>query len=78
MNAIHIRRTLDSEVLHIPELKPLIGKTVEIVIREEQPKHATEAEWDAFFAQDEGDLIDPEIYKQLREYDRLNWKVEEI
>lgn len=31
---VRIRRKLDSETLHLPELKPLIGKTVEIVIRE--------------------------------------------
>ncbi len=35
MNAVRIRRTLESETLHLPEIKPLIGKTVEIVIREE-------------------------------------------
>ena len=30
MNLIRIRKTLDSETLQLPELKPLIGKTVEI------------------------------------------------
>jgi hypothetical protein len=32
---VRIRRKLDSETLHIPELRPLIGKTVEILIQEE-------------------------------------------
>jgi len=32
MNALRIRRKLESETLHLPELKPLIGKTVEIII----------------------------------------------
>ncbi len=33
MNAVRLRRKLESETLHLPELKPLIGKTV--VIRED-------------------------------------------
>jgi hypothetical protein len=35
MNALRIRRKLDSETLHLPELKPLIGKNVEIIILDE-------------------------------------------
>ena len=35
MNALRIRRKLESETLHLPELKPLIGKTVEIIILDE-------------------------------------------
>jgi hypothetical protein len=34
VNTIRIRKKLDSENLQIPELKPLIGKTVEITIEE--------------------------------------------
>jgi len=36
MNAVRIRRRLDSDTLHLPELKPLIGKNVEIIVQEEQ------------------------------------------
>jgi hypothetical protein len=32
---VRIRRKLDSETLHLPELKPLIGRTVEITIVEQ-------------------------------------------
>jgi hypothetical protein len=45
---IHIQRKLDSETLHLPELKPLMGKTVEITVDEqgrngsEQPAVANE------------------------------------
>lgn len=48
MNAIRIRRTLDSETLHLPELKPLLGRTVEIIILEEEPtaRRGT-GDWDA-------------------------------
>jgi hypothetical protein len=35
MNAIRIRKKLDSDTLHLPELRPLIGKTVEIIVQEE-------------------------------------------
>jgi hypothetical protein len=31
---VRIRRKLDSETLYLPELRPLIGKTVEIIIQE--------------------------------------------
>ncbi len=32
MNAIKIRTRIDSETLHLRELKPLIGKQVEIIV----------------------------------------------
>jgi hypothetical protein len=32
---VRIRRKLDSETLHIPELRPLLGKTVDIIVEEE-------------------------------------------
>ncbi|HUY31996.1 MAG TPA: hypothetical protein VMV69_04385 [Pirellulales bacterium] len=32
MSAIHIRKTVDSETLHLPELKPLLGRIVDITI----------------------------------------------
>ena len=37
MNAIRIRRQVDSDLLHVPELKGMLGKTVEIIILEETP-----------------------------------------
>lgn len=35
MAAIRIRKTIDSDTLTLPELRPLIGRTVQIVIEEE-------------------------------------------
>jgi hypothetical protein len=35
MNAIRIRKMIDSDTLHIPELKEMIGRTVEIIVLEE-------------------------------------------
>lgn len=34
MTALHIRRRIDSDTLRIPELRGLIGREVEIVVRE--------------------------------------------
>jgi hypothetical protein len=34
MTAIRIETTIDSETLYLPQLKPLLGKNVEIVVRE--------------------------------------------
>jgi hypothetical protein len=35
MNAIRIRKTIHSDTLHLPELKDMIGRTVEIIVLEE-------------------------------------------
>lgn len=35
---VKLRRTLDSETLYLPELKPLIGRTVEITVEEQLPE----------------------------------------
>jgi hypothetical protein len=32
MNTLRIRRKLESETLYLPELKPLIGKNVDIIV----------------------------------------------
>src|SRR5207244_3698868 len=37
MNVLRIRRKLESETLYLPELKPLIGKNVEIIVEEKNP-----------------------------------------
>jgi hypothetical protein len=40
---VRIRRCLDSETIHLPEVRDLIGRDVEIVVREvEQARPATE------------------------------------
>jgi hypothetical protein len=40
---IHVLQQIESETLHLPELKPVIGKVVEITIREPQA-HVASAE----------------------------------
>ena len=46
MSAIRIRKTIDSETLTLPELKPLIGRTVEIAIEEPTPADVKKEFWD--------------------------------
>ena len=48
MNAIRIRKILDSDTLHLPELLPYIGRAVEIIVLEEEPAaRAGTGDWDA-------------------------------
>lgn len=42
MNAIQVRKQIESETLHLPELREMIGKTVQITIREEVEPLETE------------------------------------
>ena len=71
MNAIRIHTQLNSAMLSLPEVQPLLGRDVEMVIYEQTPRTpATEQDWANFFAGVDGDLIDPAIVKAYREFDR--------
>jgi hypothetical protein len=37
MNPIHIHTQLNSTTLHLPQIAPLLGKQVEIIVQEEMP-----------------------------------------
>jgi hypothetical protein len=54
MSAIHIRKQIDSETITLPELRPFIGSTVEIVIQETAPAPKRvipgSQEWEAIIA----------------------------
>jgi hypothetical protein len=43
MTAIRIETTIDSETLYLPQLKPLVGKSVEIIVREKATPVVTQA-----------------------------------
>ncbi len=43
MNTIRIQARLDSTTLHLPELSPLLGRRVEIVVSEHDGLDAAEA-----------------------------------
>ena len=62
MNAIRIRTTIASDTLHIPELKEMMGRTVEIIVLEEStppPAVRGKGDWDAVLA----------ASQRLQEYD---------
>ena len=72
MNAVRIRRRLESDTLHLPELKPLIGKAVEIIVLEEATPTIAPGtgDWDAAMkAVDELEGYDFDAYRKQREYD---------
>ena len=51
MNAIRIRKRIDSDTLHIPELKGMIGRIVEIIVLDEAMSPAAAGgDWDAILA----------------------------
>ncbi|MCE9525958.1 MAG: hypothetical protein K8R36_07880 [Planctomycetales bacterium] len=71
MNAIRVHGQLDSSFLTLPEVQPLLGKQVEVVIYEQPPQTpATEQDWANFFARVDGDLIDEDLINKYRAFDR--------
>jgi hypothetical protein len=67
MNAIRIKRKIDSETIHLPELKPFFGREVEILILDEASSSTSEVDrWKPLFDIAGNDLIDPDAYKELR------------
>ena len=80
MDAIHINTKLDSDTLYLPQVRPLIGKTVEIIVREEaglaeQQRNGRGPRRDAWKAALAGlaDLdIDWDAYRRQREFDVRN------
>lgn len=80
MEAIRIRRKLDSETLHLPELRPLMGKEVEIIVHsaeraDSEMTPAMRADWPAVLAaleelRETG--YDFEAWREQRDYDLLH------
>jgi len=58
MNAIRIRKQLTSHTLELPELAPLMGRVVEILVTEEATK-IDEAPQSVQFALDDGFDLEP-------------------
>ena len=77
MNAVRIRRKLDSDTLHLPELKALIGKNVEIIVLEEQAPAIIPGtgDWEAARkAVAELEDYDFDAWRKQREYDLQHTK----
>jgi hypothetical protein len=70
MNAIRIETTIDSDTLYLPQLKPLLGKSVEIIVREKARPIVTRAtsDWAAVEAAVLGlEDYDFRAYREARE-----------
>ncbi|HVC95297.1 MAG TPA: hypothetical protein VND64_16495 [Pirellulales bacterium] len=64
MKAIRIHKQLESETLYLPELKPLVGKRVEIIVQEESAPAAGTGNW--------ADL--EQLAHELKDYDFDAWR----
>ncbi len=75
MIAIRIQKRIESETLHLPELRPLIGREVEIIVHETEPAAAVpgSGDWEAAARaarqlQESG--YDFDAWREQREYDQ--------
>ena len=74
MNAIRLRRKIETDTLHLPELKPLIGKNVEIIVLDDTGPNVIPGtgDWDSALTAAE-DLrnsgYDFDAWSRQREYD---------
>ena len=69
MTTIRITRHLDSDTIRIPELAPLVGKDVEITVREEGP--AMSEGLRKFLDSAGKGLVDPKAVEELREISKI-------
>lgn len=73
MSTIRIETTIDSDTLYLPQLKPLVGKSVEIIVREIATPNISPAtsDWAAVEAAVRGlEDYDYDAYREAREQDR--------
>jgi hypothetical protein len=71
---VRILRTLDSETLYLPELKSMIGKTVEIIVKEESRPEITPGTGDWVSAERAAQHLrqsdyDFDAWRQQRDFD---------
>jgi len=66
--SIHLKTRIESETLHLPELRRFLGKTVEIVISESEESEG--GKWATLRNAAGKDLIDPDVASQYRDFDR--------
>ena len=64
MNAVRIHPRIESETLHLAELKPFIGKRVELLVREDAPLETRET---FLSSGPEWPPAPPEEWEQMRE-----------
>ena len=66
MNAVRVRKHIESETLHLPELSPMIGTDVEIIVLQEEPPPRAGGNFGALAGLAGKDVVDPDAYKELR------------
>lgn len=71
MNAVRIRRRIDSDTLHVPELRPMIGKEVEIIVLEEQVQPAPTGNFAELEALAGNIDLDFDAIEKLREISKI-------
>lgn len=69
MTTIRVKRHIDSETVHLPELRPLIGKEVEIIVVEQNGGEMTIAEEQACYPLRGSVLRDDEPFETVGEGD---------
>lgn len=73
MDAIRVHQKLDSDTLYLPQVRPLIGKNVEIIVREHSDapeavkgRHPRRDAWEAALANLQGLNVDWDAYSRQR------------
>ena len=69
MNAIKIHTHLKSDTVHLPELRPMVGKDVEITVREETA--VPQSDLSAFFEAAKNPPVDLDAVAELREISKI-------
>jgi hypothetical protein len=70
MTEIHLTDDVRSDTLTLPELQSLIGRKVEIIIRDLSEPPGPSIPWESLQCLAGHDLVDPDAYRQLRDLDR--------
>lgn len=72
--AIRIRKRIDSETLHLPELKGLVGRDVEIIVVAEPPAGAGVRSIEELRSKLPGDPFGSDFDETLRQWRAQPWR----
>jgi hypothetical protein len=81
MNAVRIRKKLESPIPELPELAPLIGKNVEIIATEEQSAESAApalTSFDALASKLPGDPFGSDFDDTLRQWRQEPWRADDL
>jgi hypothetical protein len=69
MNAIKIHTRLESDTIRLPQLRPMVGKDVEIIVLEQPAESRQSVE--RFLRSGGRHLVDAGVVKRLREISKI-------